>query len=188
VCARIRCSFSASRRKAIQAAIMSRQLAATGPIVPPIGFSSNGKKFVSSMICKLSRPSALRIALYQPVFAANNQSDIKGLFTASFVVELFVTSALSGFDNSTIQLTWRDLMPDEPNASIVYQWNQDANNVGLLSFSETLNFADRSWQFEFHNLLGTDDTIKATDGSILAALIIALILVIIVTIIFVRNR
>jgi len=70
----------------------------------------------------------------------------------------------------------------------VYQLNPDANNVGVLSFIETLNFADRSWQFEFHNLLVTDDAIKAADGSILAALIIAIIVIVIVTILFVRNR
>jgi hypothetical protein len=100
----------------------------------------------------------------------------------------FVVSALEGFDNSTIQLTWRDLHPDTPNATIVFAWNSNASNIGSLSYVKNITFAQRSWQFEFRNVLSASTLMTAADGAQLGALAIAQILAVVLTVLCVRYR
>jgi hypothetical protein len=173
---------SLSRRQGIQTAKATRQVTASGALLPPPvpGFANSEKASVSC-VAHCSLTAVTQVIIYDPVFDGDT---LRGLLVQAFEIPPLVEAALAGIDNSTIQLTWRDLMPDQANASIVYQWNQDADNVGSLSSSDTLNFASRSWQFEFHSWLVTGNDVKTADGVILVALLVAQLVVIVVTVWF----
>jgi hypothetical protein len=141
---------------------------------------------VSECVCV-----AAHIIILAPVFYASVDGvpgTLKSILVQSLLVLPLIETALQGFDNTSMQLTWRDLAPDEPNATIVYQWNADAADVGALSFVRNVSFAQRQWQFEFHNVLGASTALKAADGAVLGVLIVAQILTILFTILFIRNR
>lgn len=97
-------------------------------------------------------------------------------------------SAFAGYDNSTVQFTWRDLTAESENASLVYELNGDATNVGQLHFVETIAFAQRVWQFEFRDL-GSPNGSKLVSPAIFVALLsVVEIVIIVLTVLFVRNR
>jgi hypothetical protein len=113
---------------------------------------------------------------------------LKGVLIQVFLIEPLVLSAFDGFDTSGIQFIWHDLVPDFANASIVYQLHDNVTKYGSLVIAETLYFAGRSWQFEFHDIDQGASQQQITDGGIIAALVIVLVAIIIVTIFFVRSR
>jgi hypothetical protein len=131
------------------------------------------------------------ISVYAPVFdgAGNSSSQLKGVLIQSFTIATIVTAAFVGFDNSTIQFIWRDLAPDTENASVIYQLHTDASDVvGSLQSIQTIGFAQRMWQFEFHDLAHGLSSQQITDVGILVALVVVLLAIIIVTFFFVRFR
>jgi hypothetical protein len=118
----------------------------------------------------------------------NDSSELKGVLIHSLTLETIVTAAFAGFDNSTIQFIWHDLAPDTENASIVYQLHASATDVGSLQSIQTIEFAQRTWQFEFNNLDHGASKQQITDAGLLAAFVVILLAIIIVTFFFVRSR
>jgi hypothetical protein len=96
----------------------------------------------------------------------------------------FLVAALDGVDNSSIQLMWTDVTDD---INTVYALNGNAINVGKQQFNTTIEFAQRVYMFEFHDIdLGNSSTVE--NGAILGALVVIQIVLIIATILFIRNR
>jgi CHASE1-domain containing sensor protein len=165
--------FSAERRTGIQTANRTRHVTASGLLQLPAGATGYA--------------DPPRIDIFAPVFA-NHSDNVKGVLVQIVLLPLLVQAALSDYDNTTIQLIWRDLMPDDGNGTIMFELNSNATNVGSLYLVETLEIAQRSWQFEFHNLLVPNVATEAADGSIITALLLALIIVILSTFFFVKSR
>lgn len=104
-----------------------------------------------------------------------------------FFIEVFAVTALAGFDNSTIQLIWRDITSGiADNATILYSLNANASDIGSLSYVTQLPFYQRLFQFEFRNIDDGHDTLQ--NAGILTALLVAVIIDIVAIVLFFRYR
>jgi hypothetical protein len=131
------------------------------------------------------RDTAPQFNLFAPVHVANT-TQLKAVLGQGFIIGVFAVFALAGIDNSSIQLIWRDVTPGvHENSSILFTLNANATNVGSFSFSTTVPFYERTFQFEFHNLGGNQDTF---DVGVLVGLLLGLLLVVILTGVFLKNR
>jgi CHASE1-domain containing sensor protein len=111
-----------------------------------------------------------------------------GVLYQSFSINSFVAAAFAGIDNKTVQFTWRDLTADA-TTPIIYQLNANATNVGVLTYQLTVHFAQRTWSYEFANLITQSASSSVIESLIgVVVLLVCAIAVLLFTVIFVRNR
>jgi hypothetical protein len=146
-----------------------------------------------------------RINLFVPVFAFNT-TQLKGVLAQGFFLDTFAVTAFEGFDNSTVQLVWRDLTEGAhsavaccdrsharafvagvlANETVLVEVNTNQTDVGSLSYTTSFTFLGRVFELDFRNI--DDGQAMLQNAAILTALLVALIIDVIVTVLFFRNR
>jgi hypothetical protein len=112
---------------------------------------------------------------------------LKAILGQGFFLDVFAMSALAGFDNSTIQLIWRDVTSGvASNATILYSLNTNVTAIGSLSYNVQIPFYQRLFQFEFRNIDDGHDTLQ--NAAILTTLLVILVVDIIMTMLFFKYR
>jgi class 3 adenylate cyclase len=102
-------------------------------------------------------------------------------------------AALSGIDTTAFSIVWRDVLPDTPDASLIYA--SPALNIDSLldpdpvfTFVRSVSFAQRMWQFQVVYNLPTNWRLSATAAWFLFILFVIAVAVSVTTVIFMKNR